>query len=186
MFTSIYWQILIYKTANALVRLELFFVFMCLNYQIMIMYVTYSPIFSKIASEAQSQEYKVRPPRIYYCPGTQSCSPIPATHFEIGYQWQRHVSPWWRHQMETFSALLALCVGNSPVTGESPHKGQWRGALISSLICVWTNGWVNNRNFGDFWSHRANYDVTVTQCFSNWWPIFKRVAVTWFKDRAAG
>ena len=28
----------------------------------------------------------------------------------------------WRHQMETFSALLALCVGNSPVTGEFPTK----------------------------------------------------------------
>ena len=26
--------------------------------------------------------------------------------------------PWWRHQMETFFALLALCVRNSPVTGE--------------------------------------------------------------------
>ena len=25
--------------------------------------------------------------------------------------------PWWRHQMETFSALLAICAGNSPVTG---------------------------------------------------------------------
>ena len=25
---------------------------------------------------------------------------------------------WWRHQMDTFSALLAICVGNSPVTGE--------------------------------------------------------------------
>ena len=25
---------------------------------------------------------------------------------------------WWRHQMETFSALLAICAGNSPVTGE--------------------------------------------------------------------
>ena len=25
---------------------------------------------------------------------------------------------WWRHQMETFSALLANCAGNSPVTGE--------------------------------------------------------------------
>ena len=25
---------------------------------------------------------------------------------------------WWRHQMDTFSALLALCAGNSPVTGE--------------------------------------------------------------------
>ena len=25
---------------------------------------------------------------------------------------------WWRHQMETFSALLAICAGNSPVSGE--------------------------------------------------------------------
>ena len=29
---------------------------------------------------------------------------------------------WWRHQMETISALLALCVGNSPVPVNSPHK----------------------------------------------------------------
>ena len=29
---------------------------------------------------------------------------------------------WWRHQMETFSALLALCAGNSPVAGESPAQ----------------------------------------------------------------
>ena len=27
-------------------------------------------------------------------------------------------NPWWRHQMKTFFALLALCAGNSPVTGE--------------------------------------------------------------------
>ena len=33
-----------------------------------------------------------------------------------------HFSPWWRHQMETFSALLALCAGNSPVTGEFPSQ----------------------------------------------------------------
>ena len=43
---------------------------------------------------------------------------------------------WWRHEMETYSALLALCAGNSPVPVNSPHKGQWRGALIFSLICV--------------------------------------------------
>ena len=30
--------------------------------------------------------------------------------------------PWWRHQMETFSALLAICAGNSPVPGEFPAK----------------------------------------------------------------
>ena len=29
---------------------------------------------------------------------------------------------WWRHQMETFSALLAFCAGNSPVTGEFPAQ----------------------------------------------------------------
>ena len=29
---------------------------------------------------------------------------------------------WWRHQMETFAALLALCAGNSPVTGEFPAQ----------------------------------------------------------------
>ena len=33
------------------------------------------------------------------------------------------LSTWWRHQMETFSALLALCAGNSPVTGEFPAQG---------------------------------------------------------------
>ena len=69
--------------------------------------------------------------------------------------------PWWRHQMETFSALLALSAGNSPVTGEFPHKGQWRGALMFSLICAWINGWVNNREAGDLRRYRAHYDVTV-------------------------
>ena len=29
---------------------------------------------------------------------------------------------WWRHQLETFSALLVLCAGNSPVTGEFPTQ----------------------------------------------------------------
>ena len=29
---------------------------------------------------------------------------------------------WWRYQMETFSALLALCTENSPVTGEFPAQ----------------------------------------------------------------
>ena len=62
---------------------------------------------------------------------------------------------WWRHQMETFSALLALCAGNSA------HKGQWRGALIFSLICAWINNWVNNGEAGDLRRHRSHYDVIV-------------------------
>ena len=43
----------------------------------------------------------------------------------------------------------------------SPHKGQWRGALMFSLLCGWINGWVNNREAGDLRRHRAHYDVTV-------------------------
>ena len=69
--------------------------------------------------------------------------------FEKCNLWTHVMYPWWRHQMETFSALLALCAGNSPVPVNSPHKGQWRGALMFCLICVWTNGWVNNHEAGD-------------------------------------
>ena len=50
-------------------------------------------------------------------------------------------------------------IHRSPVN--SPHKGQWRGALMFSLICVWINDWVNNREAGDLRRHRAHYDVIV-------------------------
>ena len=64
--------------------------------------------------------------------------------------------------MKTFSELLAICAGNSPVTGEFYiYRGQWRGALKFSLICAWINGWVNNRDAGDLRRHRADYDVIV-------------------------
>ena len=50
-------------------------------------------------------------------------------------------------------------IHRSPVN--SPHKGQWRGALMFSLICVWINGWVKNGEAGDLRRYRAHYDVTV-------------------------
>ena len=68
-------------------------------------------------------------------------------------------SPWWRHQMETFSALLALCEGKPPA--DSPHKGQWRRAWMFSFICAWTNAWANNWDAGDLRRHCAHCDVTV-------------------------
>ena len=77
--------------------------------------------------------------------------------------WRTHKSreAWWRQQMETFSALLAICAGNSPVPVNSLHKGQRRGPLMFSLICVWINDWVNNRETGDLRRYRAHCDVTV-------------------------
>ena len=48
----------------------------------------------------------------------------------------------------------------------SPHKGQWRGALMFSLICVWIYGWVNNREAVDLRRYRAHYNITVMSLFS--------------------
>ena len=39
----------------------------------------------------------------------------------VNIDWYKFVI-WWRHQMDTFSALLALCAGNPPVTGEFPSQ----------------------------------------------------------------
>ena len=66
---------------------------------------------------------------------------------------------WWRHQMEKLSAIMAICAGNSPSIG---HKGQWRIALIFSLICAWINSWVNNREAGDL-------DAIAPIVTSLWW-----------------
>ena len=80
----------------------------------------------------------------------------------IWHHWQKHTCiSWWRHQMETFSAFLALCAGNSPVPVNSPHKGQWRGALMFSFMYAWINDWVNNREAGDLRRQRGHYDVIV-------------------------
>ena len=60
---------------------------------------------------------------------------------------------WWRHQ--NFLRYWAFLRGihRSPVN--SPHKGQWHGALLFSSICAWIYGWVNNREAGDLRRHRA-------------------------------
>ena len=52
-----------------------------------------------------------------------------------------------------------LCAEFTPVN--SPHKGQWRGALIFTLICARINGRLNNREAGDLRRHRAHYDEIV-------------------------
>ena len=70
---------------------------------------------------------------------------------------------WWCHQMETFSALLALCEGNPPVTGGFPSQRPVARSVDVFFICAWTNGWVNNRDAGDLRRHRAHYDVLVTK-----------------------
>ena len=63
----------------------------------------------------------------------------------------------WKHFLRYWPFVRGI--HRSPVN--STHKGQWRGALMFSLICAWINGWVNNCKAGDLRRHRAHYDVTV-------------------------
>ena len=82
-------------------------------------------------------------------------------HYFVAPSMKWGIVAWWRHQMEAFSALLAICAGNSPVPVNSPHRGQWRGALMSPLICTWINSSVNNREASVLRRNRAHYDVNV-------------------------
>ena len=65
------------------------------------------------------------------------------------------LTAWWRHQMEAFVRGIYRSPANCP------HKRQWGGALMFSLICARTNAWVNNRDASDLIRPRAHYDVTV-------------------------
>ena len=50
-------------------------------------------------------------------------------------------------------------IHRSPVN--SPHKGQWRGASMFTVICVWINGSVSTREAGDLRRYRNHFDVIV-------------------------
>ena len=63
----------------------------------------------------------------------------------------------WKHFQRYWPFVRGIHWG--PVN--SPHKGQWREALMLSLICAWIDGSVNNREAGDLRRHRAHYDVAV-------------------------
>ena len=75
--------------------------------------------------------------------------------------------------METSSALLAPCAGNSPITGEFPsQRPVTRSFDVFFDLYLnkrfskqsWINGWVNNREAGDLRRHRGHYDVIVMYC----------------------
>ena len=75
----------------------------------------------------------------------------------------RRVITWWRHQMETFSALLAICAGSSPVPGEFPAQRPVTQSFGVFFDLCLNKRWVNNRDAGDLRRYRAHYDVNVIQ-----------------------
>ena len=79
-----------------------------------------------------------------------------------------------RHQVETFSALLTIFRGTHRSPVDSLHKGQWREALLFSLIDAWSKGWANNRYDGDLRCHGAHCDVTIV------WVQFHRKCTRYY------
>ena len=80
---------------------------------------------------------------------------------------------WWRHQMEHFPRYWPFVWGIHRSRVNFPHKGEWCGALIFSLICTRINGWVNNDKAGDLRRHHAHYAVIV---------MFRAFIASWLYD----
>ena len=84
------------------------------------------------------------------------------THFDCNtWTLMNTFNTWLRHSMETFSALLAICAGNSPVPGEFPAQRPVKRSFDVSLSCASVNAWANNLEAGDLRRHRAHYDVSA-------------------------
>ena len=103
-----------------------------------------------------------------------NCSCVNATHDNV-IKWKHFPRCW----------PFVRGIHRFPVN--SPHKGQCRGALMFSLICVGINGCVNNREAGDLRRYRASYDVIIMRTslmisqywFRQWPGAVTQRAITW-------
>ena len=73
---------------------------------------------------------------------------------------RRAAVAWWRHQIETFSALLALCAGNSPVPGEFPAQRPVTQSFdvfydlrLNKRLSEHSWGWWFETQSGSLWRH---------------------------------
>ena len=89
-------------------------------------------------------------------------------HSIYGPSWES----WWRHQMEIFSALLAICAGNSPVTGEFPTQRPVTRSFDvyfdlrpNERLSKQSWGWWFETLSRSLWRHR-NDELSQLQCVS--------------------
>ena len=89
--------------------------------------------------------------------------------------YKRNVAPWWRHEMETFSALLAICAGNSPVPGEFPAQRPVMRSFdvffdlrLNKRLSKQSWGWWFETPSRPLWRHRnAGIWVQWIICFNH-------------------
>ena len=98
-------------------------------------------------------------------------------------KWWWHFA-WWRHRMETFSALLAICAGNSPVTCEFPIQRP-----VTRSFDVFFDLRLNKRLSKQSWGRwsetpcRAHYDVTVMESQSGVTGLQRQILFHWKPPR---
>ena len=97
-----------------------------------------------------------------------------------------YTSSWWRHQMEAFSTLLAICAGNSPVPGEFPAQ---RPVTRSFEVCFYLRlnkrfskhswGWWFETQSHPLWRHSNDKNtITLSYCrvmvngWRSWLPLW--------------
>ena len=91
---------------------------------------------------------------------------------------------WWRQQMETFSALLAICADNSPVPGElSAQRPVTRSFDI--FFDLRLNGWLNKQSWGWWfetpsrpsWRHSNGIYHFGVMTWNTYWILVRRPPV---------
>ena len=97
------------------------------------------------------------------------------------------ISTWWRHQMVTFSALLAICAGNSPATGEFPaQRPVTRSFDVFFDLCLnersgkqsWS--WLSETQFRPLWRHTNESQMVCMRMADNAMPLGSWSWLTWF------
>ena len=93
---------------------------------------------------------------------------------------------WWHHQMETFSALLAICAGNSPVTGEFPTQRPVTRSFeiffdlrLHKRLSKQSWGWWFETPSCSLWRHRNDWDCLVTLWSSDPYVRAPRMFLQW-------
>ena len=89
------------------------------NYRSVNLLIFFSKLFERIRMAEQLAIYieSILSPRVSAYRRGYSCQHAIISPTDY---WRKALDAWWRHRMETFSAFLAICAGNSPVSGEFP------------------------------------------------------------------
>ena len=130
-------------------------------YQLSLSFYTSPPIMDKGLTKTIS--YPTEPP--------VRLSTHRSSYRQAGLLWVLLYLSWWRHQMETVSVLLALCEGNSPVTGEFPTQRPvtrnfdvFFDLRLNKRLSKQSWGWWFQTSSRPLWRHCNDYRFRADTC----------------------